>query len=163
MAVAIKNVKKVKMPTRYLACVRHVGPYKNNPELFGNLFKKVQNWANPQGLMQKQDVEAISIYYDDPDRVPEDQQRIAVGFTVPEGTQPEGEIEIIEMPKGNYVLGSFEIDPEEYQEAWDTVFDFIREENLIYEQEPMYESYKNDPSEHPEGKHLVDIGVILRD
>ena len=148
------------LPQRLLACVRHTGPYKGNSALFERLFTKVQHWAAPKGFLSDPNTEAITIYHDDSDAVPEEQQRISVGFTVPAGTPGEGDIHTLEMPQGNYLVGSFEILPTEYEYAWQEIMHYLTEEN-IYPTGIMYESYCNDPSTHPQGKHLVDICVQI--
>ncbi len=151
---------KVKLPLRKLAYVRHVGPYKGDSELFERLFNQVSRWINSKGLMRPNS-EAITVYHDDPALTPESEERISVGFTVPLDTQPDGEIQVMELPQVEYAVGSFEILPEEYPDAWNKIFDFMRENNLKFTH-PMYESCKNDPRAHPEGKHIIDICVALQ-
>ena len=155
--------KVVEFPRRNFAYIGHTGPYMGNPALFERLFLKVQDWANPQGFMNIPDLEAISIYHDSPELVPEEKQRISVGFTVPLSVEhAQGEVQIMEIPAGKFALGHFEILPEDYGEAWEEMMGFISDEKLVMSDTPiMYESYKNDPSTHPEGKHLVDICVSL--
>jgi AraC family transcriptional regulator len=156
------TLKIVEFPKRKLAYVRHVGPFMGNEELFENLFKEVMEWAGPEGHMTIPDMEAISIYHDDPETVPQGKQRISVGFTVPISIEhATGNIQIMEIPAGKYALGHFSIKPNEYGEAWEEMMHFIAEENLSMADGPMYESYKNDPRTHPEGLHLVDICVAL--
>ncbi|MCW5519433.1 GyrI-like domain-containing protein [Aureitalea sp. L0-47] len=159
MLTAVSNIKITRLPKRTLAYVRNVGPYMGDTELFGRLFNTVMEWAAPKGLMTEK-TEAITVYHDDPCTVPEEKQRISVGFTVPEKTiTPEG-IHLMTLPEGKYIVGSYEILPEEYKNAWKEVLDFIRDENIT----PTtleFESYKNDPNTHPEGKHIVDICVQI--
>ncbi len=158
MTVSVVNIRKVKLPRRFLAYEENVGPYKENPALFEKLFTKVMSWAGPKGLLNNPKLESIAIYHDDPDQVPEEKQRISVGFTVPEDTVTEGDIKMMEIPEGEFVVGSFELLPNEYGQAWMQMMEFMNDEQLI----PagiMYESYKNDPDQHPEGKHVVDICV----
>ena len=154
--------KIVEFPKRRFAYIQHTGPYKGDPQLFENLFNRVQKWAAPMGFMTIPDVEAITIYHDYPDTAPEDEQRINVGFTIPLSVKhAEGDIEVKKIRAGKYAIGHFEIFPDEYESAWEEIMDFINEENLAMAKGPMYESYKNDPRTHPEGKHLVDICVAL--
>lgn len=161
MSAEVSNMKMARLPKRTLACLRHVGAYKGNQELFVSLFNKIIKWAGPRGLLKGQGVEAISVYHNATGCDPEDQEVISVGFTVPSGTKVEGDIEALELPESLYVIGSFEILPNEYENAWDLVFDFIKKQNLVASKEIMYELYKNDPQTHPEGKHIVDICVAV--
>jgi AraC family transcriptional regulator len=151
----------VDFPKRNLAYVRHVGPYKGNPKLFEELFNMVIGWLYSKDLI-KNDMEAITAYHDNPDSVPENEQRISVGFTVTEDINPEGEIQIMNIPEGTYLVGSFEIFQQDYEKAWNETFDYIEKNNLIQIDGPMYESYRNDPNKHPEGMHLVDICIPIK-
>ncbi|WP_299215286.1 GyrI-like domain-containing protein [uncultured Aquimarina sp.] len=161
MSVTISNISIEKLPKKKLAYIEHIGPYKGDTELFGKLFTSVMEWAQPKGLMNNPKMEAITVYYDDPKTVPESQQRIRVGFTVSENTKAENDIRILEIPEGSYVVGSFEILPSEYGIAWNEVFEYIKKKNLM-PSGMMYESYKNEPNTHPEGKHIVDINVMIQ-
>ena len=156
---SVTAFKTIEMPTRTLAYVHNVGPYKDNTELFGKLFNEVIAWLTPRQLLLPS-AECITMYHDDPETVPLEQQRISAGFTVPEGTQGEGNIQIMEIPAGKYLIGSFEILSSEYEFAWGEVMQQMNESNLI-PTGTMYESYKNDPRQHPEGKHVVDICVAV--
>jgi AraC family transcriptional regulator len=162
MQVAATTFQVVDMPVRQLAYVRHVGPYMGNTTLFEKLFNQVIGWLQAKDLMRP-DMESISVYHDDPETVPMEKHRISVGFTVPVGTKGEGPVEMMELPAGKYIVGSFEIDASEYGQAWEDLFLFMQNEQLMPAPEGlMYESYKNDPHQHPQGKHLVDICVKVR-
>lgn len=154
------KIEIVEMPGRIFAYVRNVGPYMGDTALFGRLFNEVSNWAGPKGLLANSEIEAISVYHDDPESVLPAEQRISVGFIVPYGTKGEGDIEIMELPSGQYVVGSFELLPNEYGNAWTEVMRYV-DSTAHRPIGMMYESYKNDPNEHPEGKHLVEICVAV--
>ncbi len=158
----VSNIRIVKKPERTLAYVMNVGPYMGDQALFERLFSKVLRWTRRRGLM-KSDLEAISIYHDDPKKVAPGKQRISVGVTVPKGTKPEAGIEVMTIPAGDFVVGSFEIHPDEYGSCWKEVMDWIRHEGKQVIPGPMYESYRNDPHMHPLGKHVVDICVPVAD
>ena len=151
--------KTVQLPKRTFAYVRNVGPYKGDTELFARLFKEVTDFLMPKNLMTPSS-ECLTIYHDDPETVPQEDQRISVGFTVPEGTLGSGNVEIMEIPAGKFLIGAFEIFASEYGQAWGETMSYMGQNNLV-PAGPMYESYKNDPKTHPEGKHVVDICVTL--
>ncbi|WP_420322011.1 AraC family transcriptional regulator [Flagellimonas sp.] len=157
----VQKVEIQEFPERTLAHITLIGPYKGDTELFGRLFTKALDWIQSQGLATNPEMETITVYHDS-EMVPVDQQRISVGYTVPESHTPTDEIKMMTLPKGRYLVGSFEILPAEYETAWLEMFDFIKEERLNIAEGPMYESYKNDPTQHPEGKHIVDICLALK-
>jgi AraC family transcriptional regulator len=160
MVTAISNIRITDLPKRTLAYVRNVGPYMGDTELFGRLFNQVNEWAASKGHMTEK-TEAISVYHDDPYTVPMDKQRISVGFTVPEGTEATDNIRIMEIPAGKYVVGSYELLPHEYGDAWMEVYNFIKTEGLE-STHLNFECYKNDPETHPEGRHVVDICIHMK-
>jgi AraC family transcriptional regulator len=147
--------KTVELPKRTFAYIRNVGPYMGDTKLFERLFNEVIGYLSPNQLLSPTS-ECISLYHDDPESVPVDQQRISVGFTVAKGTQGEGNIQIMELPASKFFVGEFEIFPNEYGQAWGEVVKQLKENNMTVAG-MMYESYKNDPKQHPEGKHVVDI------
>lgn len=154
------DVTSTRLPKRTLAYVRHVGPYTGDSELFGRLFGVVSSSLGARDLLNK-GAEAITVYHDDPESVPVEKQRISVGFTVPDGTVGNDGIEILELPESDYVVGSFELLPHQYAEAWIKLFAYMGENGLAPSGGLMYESYKNNPKAHPEGKHVVDICIAV--
>ncbi len=148
-------------PERSFAYVRHVGPYMGDVKLFGKLFNQVAPWMRSKGI-NNPNAEAISVYHDDPKTVPIDKQRISVGFVIPKNIIGDREIAVMKIPEGKYAVGSFEIDVDEYGEAWDSLFAYIKDNKLKISSGLMYESYKNDPKTHPDHKHLVDICVAVK-
>ena len=161
MAVEISNIRTERLPKRFLGYIQNTGPYQGDTELFGRLFTKVMKWRETKGLAHDQNTEAITVYHDDPEQVSENQQTISVGFTVPEGTTTSDDIQIMELPEALYLVGTFEIHPHEYGAAWNQVFEYIKNQNLKLTMHLMYESYRNEPHTHPEGKHIVDICIAL--
>ena len=155
MTTAVSKFTIARLPKRWLAYIRNTGPYMGDTELFGRLFTTVTNWAAPRGLMTDT-TEAITVYHDDPYTTPVDRQRISVGYTVPEGTITTEGIELMEIPEGQYIIGNFEIYPTQYREAWREMEEFIRTERLRTTN-LTFETYRNDPDTHPEGKHIVDL------
>ncbi|MGW9685752.1 AraC family transcriptional regulator [Flagellimonas sp. 2504JD1-5] len=160
-ATKVQKVEIRDFPERTLAYITHIGPYKGDTELFGRLFTKALEWIKSQGLAANPEMETITVYHDS-EMVPVDQQRISVGYTIPEAYEPTDDIKMMTLPKGKYLVGSFEILPTEYESAWLEMYDYLKEEHLNMAEGAMYESYKNDPTQHPEGKHIVDICLALK-
>ncbi len=161
MSMTTLDITTVRLPQRTLAYVRHVGPYMGDTELFSRLFGVVFSSLKARGLLES-NAEGITVYHDDADTVPASKQRISVGCTVPHGTQANDGLDVLDLPESDYVVGSFEISPDQYPDAWTDMFAYMGENGLAPSAKGvMYESYKNDPSSHPEGKHVVDICVAV--
>ena len=157
------NVEVKDMSELNVAYIRHIGPYKGDQELFGRLFNKLMAWAGPRGLLRFPETKVMTIYYDNPDITDESRLRTDACITVPEDTQVEGEIGKAKIPAGKYAVAHFEITPDQYQDAWNAVYGgWLPESGYQPEDGPCYELYLNDPKEHPEGKHLVDICIPVK-
>lgn len=147
----------------HVAYIRHIGPYKGDTKLFEGLFEKLFRWAGPRGLMNRPDLKVISVYHDDPEITDEEKLRTSACISVPENTEVDGEIGKMLLPKGKYAKGRFEISPNEYQAAWDTICGGWFPESGYQPADGLcYESYLNNPKEHPQGKHIVEICIPVK-
>jgi len=157
------NVEIKDMAELHVAYIRHIGPYKGDQELFGRLFNKLMAWAGPRGLLHFPETKVMTIYHDNPDITDENRLRTDACITVPEDTQVEGEIGKVKIPAGKYAVAHFEITPDQYQDAWNAVYGgWLPESGYQPEDGPCYELYLNDPKQHPEGKHIVNICLPVK-
>lgn len=146
-----------------VAYVRHVGPYKGDVELFGRLFEKLMTWAAPRGLLSNPDVKTLIVYHDDPDVTHEDKLRTSVCLTVPAETEVSSDIGKMEIPGGAYAVGHFEILPDEYQDAWDSMCGgWLPGSGYQPDDRLSFEQCLNNPEEHPEGRHIVNICIPVK-
>ncbi|MBN2200519.1 AraC family transcriptional regulator [bacterium] len=165
---SMMNAKNVKvevrdMPAMTLAYVRHIGPYKGNAKLFQSLWSRLMTWAGPRGLMAQPDLKCISVYHDDPEITDEENLRTSVCITVPPDTAVDGEIGKMNIPAGRYALSHFEISQDQFQQAWDFVCgEWLPKSGYQPADGPCYEWCHNDPSEHPQHKHIIDICVPVK-
>ena len=151
------------MPDFPVAYVRHIGPYKGNMELFRGLFEKLMKWAGPRGLLRFPETKCISVYHDDPAITAEQKLRTDVCMTVPADTPVEGEIGKMTIPGGKFAVAHCEISMHEYQDAWDMLMaGWMPESGYQCDDRLCYEIYLNDPEEHPEKKHIVEICVPVK-
>lgn len=156
--VAVKQ-----MPEMTVAYVRHIGPYKGNVDLFQKLMSQLMQWAGPRGLINFPESKMLTIYYDDPELTPDDKLRLDVCLTVPPDTKVAGEIGKATIKAGKYAIAHFEIDTDQFQDAWDALCaGWLPESGYQPDDGPCYELYYNDPNEHPRKKHILDICLPVR-
>ncbi len=156
------NVEVKELPEMPVAYVRHIGPYKGNPQLFKTLFGKLFKWAGPRGLIHSGAL-VLCVYHDDPDVTEEQKLRVSVCITVPADTRVEGGIGKMVLASGKYAMGRFEITPEQYGEAWDYMCgQWLPESGYQPDDKLCFEICWNDPEEHPQKKHIVDICIPVR-
>ncbi len=149
------------LPAKTLAYLRYVGPYAGDAELFGRLWGKFAAWAGPRGLMGAPGSEMICIYHDDPGITDDEKLRTSLGVTVAPGTETSGEINLLEIPAGQYVCARFELDPSLYAAAWNTVVGaWLPKSGYQPAELPAYECYLSPPGE--DGKHWVEIRMGVK-
>ena len=157
------NVEVKDMPELHVAYVRHIDRYQGDTELFGQLFERLMKWAGPRGLLNFPETQILAVYYDEPEITDDDKLRVDACITVPQDTPAEGEIGRMTIAGGKYAVAQSELQPDEYEDAWNAVFGgWLPESGYQPGDGPCYELYLNDPNEHPEGKHIVDICVPVK-
>jgi AraC family transcriptional regulator len=145
-----------------VAYVRHVGPYAGDPELFGRLFGRLCQWAGPRGLLGP-GVRLLTVYHDNPEITAQEKLRISVCAAVPPGTKPEGEVGVMQVDGGRYVVATFTLDPSEYGAAWDWLMGtWFPSSGYQPDDRLCFEAYLNDPNEHPQKLHHVEIWEPVR-
>lgn len=149
-------------PTRWLAYVRHIGPYAGDESLFGRLFGQVFSWAGPRGLLDR-GADALTIYHDDPEVTAPEKLRISVGILVPATTSVEGEVGLMEIPAGKYAVATCAIQPHQYTAAWDALLKgWFPSSGWQPDDRPCFELHLNDPADDPQGLHRVELWEPVR-
>ncbi len=151
------------MAAMTVAYVRHIGPYKGDSELFEQLYSKVTTWAGARDLLKFPETKFLTAYHDDPGITDEQQLRISVGLTVPSDVKTDGEIGKMEIPKRKYGIGHFELKADEFESAWTRIYrDWLPQSGYQPDEGACLEICLNDPKEHPEHKHIVDICIPVK-
>jgi AraC family transcriptional regulator len=162
-ATPTKPVVIERMDPVTVAYVRHIGPYKGDVNLFGNLWGRLMRWAQPRGLLRQPDLQCLSVYNDDPELTDENKLRVSVCITVSPDTATSGEVGAMDLPGGDYAVAHFELDADQYQDAWNYVFgEWLPGSGYQPDDRPCFERCCNDPSSHPEHKHIVDICIPVK-
>lgn len=152
------NVEVKDVPEMHIAYIRYIGPYAGDVELFGDLFNRLFTWAGPRGLLNFPETKILSIYHDNPEITDESKLRTDVCITVPADTKVDGEVGKSVIPAGKYAIAHFEINPDQYGDAWNTLYGgWLPESGYQPDDRPCFEMCIGDPKQHPEGKHVVDI------
>jgi len=64
---------------------------------------------------------------------------------------------------GKYAMAHFELDASQYQQAWNFVFGkWLPDSGYQPDDRPSFELCLNNPKDHPEGKHIVDICIPVK-
>ena len=155
-----KSVEVQELPKMTLAYVRHIGPYKGDEKLFERLWNKLFAWAGPRGLLSNKDLKSIAIYHDNPEITDEEKLRISVCITVDPATKVDGDIGKMELEAAKYVIARFEVNSEQFQEAWEWVYaEWLPTSGYQPDDKPCFEMY---PEEPKDGKFIVDLCVPIK-
>lgn len=158
VTVEVKN-----FPEMHVAYVRHIGPYAGDSALFQSLFEKLGRWAGPRGLFSKPDTKVLTVYHDDPKLTDEDKLRTSACITIPADMTVDGEIGKMTLDAGDYAVGHFEINADQYTEAWNHVMGgWLPQSGYQPDDRTCFEINLNDPNKHPENKHIVDICIPVK-
>lgn len=153
------RVEVREMPELHVAYVRRVGRYNEIP----NAFKRLMRWAGPRRLLRFPETKILAIYHDNPDVTPVDKLRADACITVPEGTKTKRDIGAMTVPGGLFAVAHAEIDQTQYGEAWNRLIgEWMPQSGYQPDERMCYELYLNNPNEHPERKHIVDICEPIR-
>ena len=157
------SVEVKTFPEMHVAYVRHIGAYAGDSALFQSLFGKLMRWAGPRGLMSNPETMALTVYHDDPNVTDEDKLRTSACITIPADMAVDGEIGKMALDPGEYAVGHFEINEDEYGEAWNHLMGgWLPQSGYQPDDRTCFEINLNDPSKHPENKHLVDICIPVK-
>ncbi|MEG0327706.1 MAG: GyrI-like domain-containing protein [Erysipelothrix sp.] len=104
----------------------------------------------------------VTIYHSSPEISEVEKQRTTLGLFVKETTKSvvRDDVSLITLDPSEYAVFSFELNQEEYPSAWNYIYEsWFGESGYLPRNAPPFEVYKNNPSEHPLGKHIVDIYI----
>ncbi len=156
-----KSMEVKQLPKMTVAYLRHTGPYQGNEKLFQNLTGELCRWAGPRGLLAQPDMQLLVVYHDDPKVTEPDKLRLSMCLTVPPETKVDGKIGKMEITAGTYAVGRFEVDSQEFGEAWDWLYGtWLPQSGYQPDDGPCFEKYPEEPKEGEKIK--VDICVPVK-
>lgn len=145
------------LPQKTVAYIRHTGPYQGDEDLFNRLFGKLFSWAGPRGLMEQRNATPLAIYHDDPCVTEEEKLRLSICLPVPPNTHVDGEIGMMEIAGGRFLVARFIIVPQKMPQAWQWIYgSWFPASGYLPADALPYEVYV-DPPEN--GKLTVEICV----
>ena len=149
------KIEVKEMPSLQLAYVSHVGAF----HLIGNAFGKLMRWAIPKGLSNSK---SVIVYHDDPNITGISKVRQAAGIILKQPVETRGEVSTMELEKGKFAAGYFELANSEYEKAWQSMFVWISENGFKASAKNCYQIYHNNPNQHPQKKSAVEIFVPIK-
>ena len=146
-----------------VAYVEQIGHFQANPEIYDVLLQKLLDWAIPNQLWNfPEKTLIVCIYPDDPSTTPPEQQRLWLGMTIQANDTPPAHILTRTLPAGLHAIGHFSIPSEQFGPAWSYMYGEGISPSGYVPAGLAFELQKNDSSDDPEKKHLVDICIPVR-
>ena len=150
-------------PAQRVAYVEQVGHFQANPGIYDVLLQKLLDWALPAQLWNfPSQTLIVCIYPDDPAATPPDRQRLWLGITIPDDARPPENIPVLTLPAGPHAVGRFAITSDQFGPAWSYLYGEWMAPSGYAPAGLAFELQKNDSSEDPGKKHLVDICIPVQ-
>ncbi|MEK5247042.1 GyrI-like domain-containing protein [Bacillus sp. FSL R9-9530] len=146
-----------------VAYIRHVGTYKDLAIDFPKMIEKLFHYAAGENYHVFEDTKVLTIYHDHHEFTEDYHLRTSLCITIlDEVVEGNSDIGLMTIPSGKYAVGHFEIFQEEYKGAWDFLYgEWLPNSGYKPRDSYPFEVYRNDPRQHPENKHIVDIYVPI--
>lgn len=152
------NFQIKEMPAFQLVYCRHTGAFDQIGAAFGKLMK----WAGPRGLLNTPNLKTLTVYHDDPTVTAIEKVRQSACITVDHEVKTEGEFGNLVLPAGKFVVGSFEIGPEGFTQAWNQTCLWLSDSGYQPADGNPYELYHNSLEEDEKKNFIVDICIPVK-
>lgn len=136
-----------------IACLPHV-LHQNLPAAYQQLIR----WAMPLGLMNAE-TKMLTIYNDSFKVTQQNKVRMDACIIVNVPIAVSGEVKLATIPRGKFIVGSFEIGLEDFDPSWTGMFIWMNENGYKKADRNVFEIYHNNFNEHPEKKAIVDFYI----
>ncbi|WDE05664.1 AraC family transcriptional regulator [Thalassomonas viridans] len=155
VTIEIRNLPEIQ-----LAYLRHIGPFKGQQKKWAQLFDRLMTWGAARDLVSCPGTQFFTLFRDDLKITEFEKFKTDVCISVPAGSKSDGEIGTCILPAGKYAEAYFEIDADEYQQAWDILYsDWLPGSGYMPDNRCAFEEYLNDPNQHPQNKHCIKIYI----
>jgi len=144
------------MPKMDLAYITCFDP-QNMPNAYQNLIK----WATPKGLINEQ-TKMVTVYHDSFKVTEADKVRMSASILLNKSVETSGEVGLLSIEAGKFIVGSFEIGLDEFEKSWTGLFIWMNENGFKKAEGNPFELYHNNFNEHPEKKAIVDFHIPVK-
>lgn len=149
--VIVKEVEPLKM-----VYVNHIGV-----QGLDQAFYNIIDWVVKKKLRSEQDIKVIRIYKDSFKITPADKVRMEIGVPIEEEVKTEQDIHYKEIYVKRCIIGSFEINMDEFEKAWSSMFIWMNENGYKPREDRPFEIIKNNFNEHPQKKCIIDLYIPI--
>ena len=132
------------------ACMDFIG--MQNSE---KTFAKLMSWFGSQGLLRNSNFELATIFYDSLKIIAPNEVRMSASIILDNLIKSDNTVSAVSFPKGDYLIGHFEIGLEEFEQCWTLMFEQMNSGGSKKTDQPVFQLHHNNFKEHPEKKCFV--------
>lgn len=148
------NIEIKEIAAQDLAYITHIGV-----EGLDTAFYKIIQWATPRNILDNEKSKIVRLYHDSFKITTPNKVRMSIGVTLNQPVKVEGKIGLTQIEKGRYIVGSYEIEPVDFEKAWTGLFIWMNENGYKKADKNPFEIYHNNFNEHPEKKCIIDFCI----
>ncbi|MGH1386599.1 AraC family transcriptional regulator [Kordia sp.] len=150
--ITLKELEGIK-----LAGIMHIGEF----DKMNQMYQRLLEWGQKNEVLPVSNFKAITVYHDNPNVTQISKVRCSACITINRNIKDEGEIRSLTIQKGNYAVGNFVMNAEDFPKAWKSMSVWILENGYEFRDGDYFEVYLNDNKTHPEQKFIVDICIPI--
>lgn len=150
------NIDIKELPELHFASITHIG-------ILGleSAFNRLLTWAIPKGLMKNPEAKMARIFHDSFKVTSPEKVRMSVSLLTNDAFKNEGEIHKTTINKGKYIVGRFELEAKDFEQAWTSLYIWMNDNGYKKADSNPFEIYQNDFRQHPENKFIVDLHIPI--
>ncbi|WP_119395491.1 AraC family transcriptional regulator [Salinibius halmophilus] len=146
-----------------IAFIRHVGKFVGEQNKWGQLFHQLTKWGAANDVLICPDTRFYTVFHDDLRISDLSKFRADVAMSIPANKSGSGPVEVAELAGGRYAMAQLEINGDEFEQAWDLLFDhWLPNSGFQPDDRPCFERYLNDYRQHPKQKHFIELYLPVR-
>lgn len=147
---------------RQAVYVRHTGTYETLAKRYAWLMQKLFIGAKRQKLLKEGENQILAIYHDNPEFGEKEQFRTSLCLTVPGYLKAKEDklLGVMRLEGGKYAVGHFEIQPEQFSDAWDYMYrEWLMTSGYVPRNTYPFEVYRNNP--HEDKNHMIKVDIYV--
>lgn len=158
VTIEVKNINEINV-----AYIRHIGPFIGQTKKWGQLFQKLINWGGARGLINCSDTQYFTLFRDELEITDFSKFKADICISVKADTKVDGDIGISKISGGKYAVAQFEINADEYEQAWQLIYsEWLPHSGFQPDERCCFERYLNDPKMHPNNKHIIEVHIPVK-
>ena len=150
------NIEIKEMPELKLAYISHIGHDNLNIT-----YEKLLAWAAEKGLLRDGNIQPLTIYHDSFKITALEKIRMSACLILKDPIKVDGAVGLTTINRGKYVVGHYEIKPEDFGQVWGELFVWLSKNGYKKSDRDVFEIYHNDFTQHPENLSKVDFYIPI--